>query len=52
MEYCKNNSTYLIGNINLTNPKLACKDFTNAGPGWVGVVTDQYETIDQGTICI
>lgn len=51
MEHCKIQSTYLIGDINLANPGLACTGFKNEGPGWTGVVMDQYETTDQGTFC-
>lgn len=49
MDYCKANSSYLIGNINTTNSGLACTGLQNVGPGWIGVVKDEYVTTDQGT---
>lgn len=52
MEYCKNQSTYLIGNANIyaytLNVTSACTGLNNSDQRWIGVVRDMYVKSDQG----
>lgn len=49
---CKSEGVYPIGNFNLSNVGSACENLSNDGPGWVGVVRDQYFLQDQGKFCV
>ena len=48
IDKCKSKGSYPIGNLNLSNGRSACKNLSNEGPGWIGVVRDQYIGQDQG----
>lgn len=39
---------YLLGNIDLSDVKSACKDQENSDPRWIGVVRENYVKSDQG----
>lgn len=50
MEMCKTNSTYLNGDIELSNVKPACTNYNMTSPRWIGVVRDQYIKKDEGKV--
>lgn len=50
--YCRNNGTYLIGNLTLSNIAMACieSNLRQSSPRWIGVVKELYNTHDQGQL--
>lgn len=50
LDYCKNQTTYLLGNISTTNVTLDCTGLNHTNQRWIGVVRDQYAKTDQGNI--
>ncbi|XP_065937675.1 uncharacterized protein [Magallana gigas] len=50
MEFCKivNNGFYLLGNITLIDARSACMGLQNSGPGWIGIIKENFEKLDQG----
>ncbi|XP_034307350.2 uncharacterized protein [Magallana gigas] len=51
-DYCKITGTYPIGNLTLSNVKMACieSNLSNASPRWIGVVKELHNTQDQGQL--
>lgn len=50
MEVCKSKNYYLLGNINLSDAKSSCTGLQNSGPGWIGVIKENFVKSDQGQI--
>lgn len=48
MEVCKSKNYYLLGNINLSDAKSSCTGLQNSGPGWIGVIKENFVKSDQG----
>lgn len=52
LDKCKSKDSYPIGNLNLSNVRSACENVSIEGPGWIGVVKDQYIGQDQGMLSL
>lgn len=54
MEFCKivNNGFYLLGNITLIDARSACMGLQNSGPGWIGIIKENFEKLDQGNATV
>lgn len=48
MEVCKSKNSYLLGNVNLLDANSACAGLQNTGPGWIGVIKENFVKSDQG----
>lgn len=48
MGLCKENGTYLAGNINLSNVNSACLGYVHKTPRWIGVFRENYFKTDHG----
>lgn len=53
-KHCKVKGNYPIGNLTLSNIKMACTEsnYNNTSPGWIGVVHEVNKTEDQGNACL
>lgn len=49
-EYCKRNEVYPVGNLTLSNKRLACTESmqNDSSPRWVGILKDFYQSEEQG----
>lgn len=53
MDFCIfNNGFYLMGNITLLDARSACMGLQNKGPGWIGVIKEHFEKLDQGNTTV
>lgn len=49
MGLCKENGTYLAGNISLSNVNSSCLGHVHTTPRWIGVFREKYLNTDQGS---
>lgn len=48
MGFCKENGTYLVGNLNLSNATSACFGHVYIDPRWIGAFREKYLNTDKG----
>lgn len=48
MGFCKENGTYLAGNLNLSTATSACTGYNYTSPRWIGAFRENYFNTDQG----
>lgn len=53
-KYCKAKGNYPIGNLTLSNIKMACTEsnYNITSPRWIGVIHEVTMTEDQGCRCL